>query len=781
MTLRPVTANSMQHFVPAALLLVLWAGPCCVCFGAQDDLPDLDVTHIARTPRYDPIPWVYPEKGPQFLGDPKTKRPYTTEQLRSMKERPLEGDPMKFTAHVVNASAVPAPAFAAEWLIDGKLVQRVEGKALGPWAKTTFDLSWTWAAGPHTVQFAVDPKNDIAEACEKNNSITDRTDALALQMRVTQQLYDAFRKVTNKLGSRSFEDWVQRHIAIMNNTFAACIYPRTCPEGIRERVRVDDFVIMTKEEMQKRQPQSLGCDGGWNFYDDNFPAWFDGHIGMEFTASIDWGLIHELTHQLGIIDLYTIVVGGHWNHVRDREGQPVWIGYGGSQPCIMSGSGIRTLPDGSTPSPLTLKVDADSHVTAGEKLNFAAYSEHTAGGLNALLGKRRGHFGLYLFDIPKQNLVEILDNTGKPVSGAKVTVYQQTPEPGPQSISDVATMSGQTDAHGIFPLDGRPFGHINTIGLNGILFFVIQARGHTEYRFLDITQFNIAKWQGQEQFRAAFRTGIPPEGAPAPVRNLRCALWEAVPNTPVTLAWDASTVSDVASYNVYRVLAPQYHSISFQPRYEKVATVTSDTTHTEAQSPPGYAGVTDVRCFMVTAVDSKGRESGYADDRELARFAYPGGGAKIERLGEAGRSARVTLPPQGLIHLRESALIEKGSRLTFRFRTTSQTAAGIRLSVAGLGDLQVPLVGPPIPNVPRLTELNELNDGNWRQVSLDLRVLLDNLATDRKVTPAQARTSWLNDWLVTEMLFGHLDPAQTGQVKPEVYEFEDLRIARAVE
>jgi hypothetical protein len=766
----------IQRFVIGSVLMILWAGPSGVCPGAQDDLPDLDVTHIKRTPTYNPIPWVYPDKGPQFQGDPKTKRPYTTEELRSMKERPAAGDTVKFTAHVVNASAAPSPVFAAELLIDGKVVRRVAGDALGPWAAVSFELSWTWATGPHTVEFVVDPKNEIAEACEKNNRIADRTDALALEMRVTRQLYEAFRKTPNKLGSRSFEDWVGRHIVIMNSTFAACRYPRTCPEGILERVRVDDFVIMTKDQMQARQPQTAGCDGGWNFYDDNFPAWFDSHIGMDFSESIDWGLIHELTHQLGIIDLYTIVVSGHWNHVRDGEGQPIWIGYGGSQPCIMSGSGIRTLPDGSTPPPLTLKVDADARVTAGEKLNFAAYSEHTAGGLNALLGKRRGHFGLYLFDIPRQNFVEILDNAGRPVAGAKVSVYQQTPEPGPQSIPDKPTMSGQTDARGVFPLGNRPFGDINTIGLNGILFFVLQARGHTEYRFLDITQVNVAKWHRQEQFTVTFRTGIPSDGAPPPPRSLRCALWEAVPGKPVTLVWDASPGTDIAHYNVYRVLAPQYHSISFQPRYEKVATVASDTTRADVQPPPGYAGVTDVRCFTVTAVDSKGRESGYADDRELTRFAYPGGGAKIERLDEGGTTARVTLPPHGLIHFRESVLIERGSRLNFRFRTTSRTPAGIRLSVAGLGDLQVSLVGPPAPNVPLLAELKELNDGNWKQVTLDLRSLLDKWADEKKATPAQARTSWLNDWVVTEVLFGHLSPAGTEQAKSEVYEFNDLRL-----
>ncbi|MBI3467482.1 MAG: hypothetical protein HY000_31115 [Planctomycetes bacterium] len=735
------------------------------------------MTHIERTPKYNPIPWVYPEKGPQFQGDPKTKQPYTPEQLRGMKERPAAGDPVTFKAHVVNASDATAPAVAAEWAIDGTIVRRLQCRPLGPWETAVYELAWTWADGPHTVRFVVDPDDKLHEACEKNNSLTDRTDALALQMRVTQQLYDAFRITANKLGSRSFEDWVHRHILIMNNTFAACAYERTCPEGIRERVRVDDFVIMTKDEMHTRQPQTLGCDGGWNFYDDNFPAWFDGHISMDFTTGVDWGLIHELTHQLGIIDLYTIVVSAHWNHVRDAQGQPIWIGYSGSQPCIMSGSGIRTLPDGSTPPPLTLKVDSDGHVTAGQGLNFAAYSEHTAGGLSALIGKRRGHFGLYLFDIPARNFVRILDNAGKPVVGAKVTVYQQTPGPGPQSISEAPALSGQTDAGGVLPLGSRPFGDINTIGLNGILFCVVQARGHTEYRFLDISQFNIAQWQGQGQFTATFRTGIPPDGAPAPVRHLRYAIWDGSPNGLICLTWDAPLGGEVDHYQVYRVFAPQYHSISFQPRYEVVATVPVDETHAVVQPPPGYAGVTDVPCFMVTAVDAAGRESGYANDRELTRFAYPGGGARINRVQQEGKTILVQLGPQAVFHLRESALVEKGTRLKFHFHTTSQIPAGIRLSVAGLGDLQIPLVGPPAPNIPVLADIGELNNGG-KEVSLELRPRLDAVAAQRQVSPAQARTSWNNDWLVTAFQFGHLTPAGTDPVKPARYRFEDFQLVR---
>ncbi len=764
--------------VPDFVLLLFRVGLALTRGDSRLELPDLDVTHIARLPRMNPVSWIFPNEGAQYRGAPGTRRAYTPEELETMKELPAEGDSVQLVAHLVNASDTPAPAFEGQWEIDGRAVLRVREGALEPWKRATIELPWRWANGPHTARFVADPGNLVEEACERNNELTDRTDALALQMRVTPPLYEAFRRMPNKLGSRSFEDWVQRHVRIMNHTFAACVYPQTCPEGILERVRVDDFVLMTKEEMQANQPQTMGCDGGWNFYDDHFPDWFESHISMDFKTSVDWGLIHELTHQLGIIDLYTIVVSQHWNHVRGKDGQPLWIGYGGSQPCIMSGSGVRVLPDGSTPPPLTLKVDEDGRVTAGLGLSFAAYSEHTAGGLNALLGRRRGHFGLYLLDLPEHAFVRILDNRGEPVAAARVNVHQQTPEPGPQSIPEAPSFSGATDAKGLFALGGRPFGDINPIGLNGILCFSIEARGHAEHRFLDITQFNLSSWRGETDFVATFRTGIPPEDAPPPVHNLRFEVWDGGPGGSVVLAWDAGPGTKTLSFNVYSVFAPQYHSISFQPRYEKVATVDAGTTRVSVQPPPGYAGVTDVPCFMVTAVDADGRESGHADDRELTRFVHPNGGARIERQGAGGRLARIVLLPGATVHLRESALIGKGARLCFRFRTTSDAAASIRLSVAGLGDIGIALVGRPGQALPILCHLDGLNDGRWKDIDVDLRPLLDKNAAERSATPEQARTTWNQDWIVTSLTLGR-DGGLDQDSSAAVYEFEDLRVRSA--
>ena len=115
--------------------------------------------------------------------------------------------------------------------------------------------------------------------------------------------------------------------------------------------------------------------------------------------------------------------------------------------------------------------------------------------------------------------------------------------------------------------------------------------------------------------------------------------------------------------------------------------------------------------------------------------------------------------------------------MAFRFRTTSRTPAAIRLSVAGLGDVQIPLVGEPSADIPVIVDLNELNDGNWKQVHLALREQLDRFAAQKQVNAAQARTTWNEDWVVTQWRFGHFAPSPADRNRAEVYEFDGLELA----
>jgi len=772
-----------------ALVLLFVFASVLSCFAQDKALPDLDVTHIERTPKYTPGPWIYPEKGPQYLGDPETKKPLTPDDLKGKyRQNPEPGEKVTFTAHVANQSDTPAPAFAFEWYLDGKKIKEGTHGGIEPWGRATEAIEWTWDSQRHFIKFVADPANQIAELCEANNAVEDPTDALSFQMRVPQALYDAFRKQPNKLGSYSFEDWCQRHVKIMNGVLAGSVYPKTAPQGILERVRIDDFVFMTKEEMGKKTPQPFGCDGGWNFYDDALGkanSWFDFHIKDNFVDRVDTGLLHELTHQIGIIDMYCIVVGAQWNHAPTEEGEPVFIPYATRQPGMMGGGGPFVDFDGSEQPALTFSPDKDGNVKVGLGERFAAYEELTAAALNTLRGVRRGHFGLYLFFLPKESFLRILDNTGKPVEGASITIHQQMPKPGPQSIPATPTMQGKTDADGKFALGPRPLGDINCIGLNGTLMFTIEARGHREYRLLDVSHFAIAKSRGLDPWTAEFRTGIPPAGAPEPPKNLRYARVAQGQKPALVLAWDPSPSKDVASYNIYqqRTYGKDRRatnlSVTFESPYVKIASVPAEAGTSvgranmhaaEVEPLPGYGGVNEHPWFTVTAVDKDGRESAQARNWGLTSWG-PWGNALVERAD--AETVKVTLAGgPSSIQVRRSFVVGKDAQLRFRVKADADTPSSIRLTVAGLGDVDVLVTGAE-EGKPVVGKCPDLADGDWHDVAIPLRAALDRLAAEKKVTPAQARTTWNADWLITDCKFGRWAGGGTGKA---VFWFQKVQI-----
>ncbi|MBM4033229.1 MAG: hypothetical protein FJ291_15810 [Planctomycetes bacterium] len=762
-----------------AMLCLLGSAWCASNAAAEDaKQPDLDVLFIKRLPSYTPGPWIYPASGAQYMGDPATGRPFTAEELRTThKQWPDAGEKVEFLAVVANKSDAASGRFDYVWSLDGQKAGSGAIERLEPWGRTELRLTWAWDTRRHTVRLQVDPENKIAEPCEANNALEDFTDALSLQMRITPQLYKAFDGKPNKLGSRSFEDWIQRHVKLMNGVFAGCRYPGLTPDGIAERVRIQEIVQMTKEEM-KKIPQTFGCDGGWNFYDDNFPAWFKFHIEDDFVAKVDTGLLHELTHQLGIIDIYCIVVAGHWNHVRDEEGGHYFLGYHARQPDMMGGAGPFVDNDGNVVECFTFTPRPDGSVDVGFGKTFAAYSPQTAGALHRMAGLRRGHFGLYLFDLPKASALRILDNAGKPAKDISVRIYQQSPHPGPQSIPDIPTMRGHTSAEGITPLGSVPFGNISPIGINGVLFLVIEGRGHRECRFLDISTFNLAAWMGYKDYwLASLRTGVPPEGAPQAPKGLRWGLLKH--GAKPLLQWDP--VPGAAGYNVCRQRTygkqegPTNLSVTFDTPYVKVETLPADKTSVEITPIPGYAGASEQPHFTVTAVDADGRESAHARNKELTRWGpWPVPNVVIER--KDAQTVKVTLGRgTGAIQARSSFVVERGSTFRVRAKTLSEGASAFRLNVAGLGEVQIPLTGAAAPGVPALTQASLKADDQWHEVALDLRAALDKLAQEKKVAPAQARTTWNDDWLVTSCTFGNWGDASKEQ---QVYDLEGPQITR---
>lgn len=435
-------------------------------------LPDLDVTFISRTPRYERLRVSYHKRADGLIGDVK---PYLTEEEQQKKRWPAEGEIVTFTAHVKNHGEVAVNAFDYFWAINGAIVETGIGKPLLPDGELHFQYQWPWQAGAHTVSFHADPQDIIREINQRNNQLTDRTDALTFHFHVEQSLYDYFKTIKNSYGTYSWEDWAQSHVALMNALFRNAIYPTT-PDGVIEQVRLDMITIHpdgTLDPEGTHAPEDWEWDGRWGFKKEYIETQF--YEKNPWAIRNEWSLIHELGHQIGRIDLYCLDVKAEQNEVNGEA-------YRSKTEWGMMHRGIY-LPQ--------------------DEVHF--FCEHTAASLNRDKGVRRGHFGEYLLDIPEQNWLQIVDSLHHPLSDLQVNVYQAEPHGYTEKkIKPPPKLSGKTDAKGLFPLGANPFGEINNWGTNGILLVEIIKNNRKQYRWLEIVDFNLEYWRGNQE-KAVYR------------------------------------------------------------------------------------------------------------------------------------------------------------------------------------------------------------------------------------------------------------------------------------
>jgi hypothetical protein len=143
-----------------------------------------------------------------------------------------------------------------------------------------------------------------------------------------------------------------------------------------------------------------------------------------------------------------------------------------------------------------------------------AFGQHSAYAWNRIAGQRAccgnsnapSNLGEYLNDMPQQNVVEVRDDAGRPLVGARVEVYRAKPFPAwygkvywrkPDAVH-------WTDDRGRARLGRNPFtggadvthgyGHSDAVVLLGI-----SSDERTTYRFLDVTEANEAHWSGHQE------------------------------------------------------------------------------------------------------------------------------------------------------------------------------------------------------------------------------------------------------------------------------------------
>ena len=254
-------------------------------------LPDLDLAYIARLPRYD---------------------------YDAAKNEPKAGDAVTFEAHVANRGLQASAVFAYGWYLDDILVKNATHPALSPGEGITLSQGWTWQTGVHTIRLTLDPLNLIPEVSEQNNSIEDRTNALAVGFWVEQSVWNYFNQhqFDLGLGSVSWEDWAQRQLRVWNQMLAGAVHPPLTPQGILDRVRLDKVTLVPDGMLPAcatnfPAPDDKTIDLEWGFPSEEVGI-SSGHVCGAFNYYIDnpdsqnveYSLMHELSHARYLIDLY---------------------------------------------------------------------------------------------------------------------------------------------------------------------------------------------------------------------------------------------------------------------------------------------------------------------------------------------------------------------------------------------------------------------------------------------------------------------------------------------
>lgn len=436
---------------------------------------DLQVTCISRTPRY-------PRYAAQYsyynVTEPSGFGPYGfsssyglgSGQTGSTQRWPNVGDPVTYTASVRNRGTNNwSGTLSVTWKVDGLTVsQPSKSVTLVPGAVTQFTYVRNWDGQAHDIDFVI----NVTDARPANNSLQINTKSVAFLTYADITKIEQFRENTPvsypQAQTNDLFDWLNRHMARFNEMFMAAGSPKRVHYDILEALSdsAPDPAIDTLPFaiFPFRYRTGEGDPRGSGYY----------HADED----IDYGLLHEMGHQLGLIDIYQLDVPSSANYV---SGQ----GY----------SAVAGLMHGCSPF----------------------LSDFSAKAMTHWLDKAHGYYGQFMYNLPQNMRLRILGFDGRPLAGASVKMYQYCERPGVgKVITDQVKAQGVTDASGYFALPNvpintgmvppaytgdtlhpNPFGYLAVVGTNGVLHFKVEYRGGVDYCWLDVTEAMVAYFDGE--------------------------------------------------------------------------------------------------------------------------------------------------------------------------------------------------------------------------------------------------------------------------------------------
>ncbi len=445
---------------------------------------------------------------------------------------PTNNQVVTWRAFVKNWSDTVKTNVAYTWSLDGTVIA-TGVVTLATNAHTIVDLAWPWTFNRHLLSFAIDSDNASPEFSELNNRLYLNTDAISVGFWVERTTYNYFHQYQKDLniGANGWEDWAQRQVTRWNQMFARAVYPEA-PAGVLDRIRLDQINMVEDGELPlnggiaSNDPDYTNrtVDLQWGFPvpdGGNFSAYSDHTtINDDKPFYFEGSLIHELGHARYLIDTYgfnyhetpaynppnppwwsncTVQVNGNW--ISGTPYLPInppwadsayfptsfgWPGYG-----LMSGP-----------------YDMVDHYSA-PALNFIA-------GRRAILGNYNspGNIGVYLQNLPTQNVLTVRGALGEPISNATVKVYQaqNTGSWYGKKFTNAPNLTLTSDADGRVALGRCPFSTSGFIshgyGISrGDLLLRVEQGAQTGFGFLNAMEFNLAFWRGNVQ-TATYALGV---------------------------------------------------------------------------------------------------------------------------------------------------------------------------------------------------------------------------------------------------------------------------------
>ena len=472
---------------------------------------DLGVTYIERLPKYQRYQLAYFEHGDCQYPFEEFKGAVVCPSQEGIKRWPDPGESIELTAFVWNFGNWPSGPFDYEWKLNDETLEAGHhgGLESGKYAEFTMLTEWPGDESNPTVTFAVDTQNEIEELIEDNNAVVDWIKGYTLGFYFSPEAYESLR-LSNRVGRKfqSAEHWVHNNIIRLNELLAEA--------GLEDRVRAELFSITDEPYLSQQHDLRWFLDGWWGIWDFNpGDPEHKGHFNLEYywqRPDIEDALLHELMHQLGVIDLYGLYVGAPDVLLPDanRSGQKAGCGtdYWTSEwECFRLPEGIIDL------------------MSAGPPIIGA----HTAGGLRSNTGHRRGFYGEYLYDTPDTTVVRIIGEDGKELPNVALRFYQVELKDERRVQDAVPEFELATNDSGRAVLPNRgitgivtatghqlrpnPFGVIDVVGTNGT--FLIEMEGACiNYEWLTVAELNLAYWRGHTD-EAVFTKKLrcpPPKG-----------------------------------------------------------------------------------------------------------------------------------------------------------------------------------------------------------------------------------------------------------------------------